>query len=123
MQKICLYFTISNTITLYIMLLITRNKIAKRRFFFFLKDFIKFHIHFIERIDDLFIIRLSAIEITHLFLKLAIIQEKKIVDLILKVSIFEMCAHDCIIDFSVIDFSRLYLIFIKADKNREIRLR
>ena len=55
------------------MLLITRIKIAKRRFFFSLNDFIKFYIYFIKRIDDLFIIRLSAIEITHLFLKLTII--------------------------------------------------
>ena len=55
------------------MLLIIRIKIAKRGFFFFLDDFIKFYIYFIERIDDLFIVRFFAIEITHLFLKLAII--------------------------------------------------
>ncbi len=98
-------------------------RIAERRFFFALNDFVRFHINSIEHIDDLFVVRISTIASSWLFFKLTITQEKHVSNSILNISVFELSEFDCVVDLLNIDSARSYLIsVISSDSDRALRL-
>ena len=98
------------------------NNFAKQQFCFFLNDFIKFHIYFIDQINNLFIVKFSINIALCFFFLITIVKNVFKLNFIFEIAKFELSQKRFIIEFFIIQIQYLYLLFVvKIDNKFELQ--
>jgi len=98
------------------------SRLDKRQVIFVMSNYVKFYFDFLERIDDLCIIKLSSSIASRLFFKITIARFKNNVNSILEISTFDLMILCSIVRLFDINHSQSYCISVVDIEKRRLML-